>query len=78
MKYLIIFVVVYLLWAWVGYKSFVYWWTTEFDFTTKDLGMAWGAGVILGPFAWLTGWLIHRPSNERVILKRKNLTTNNK
>lgn len=45
-------------WVAVGFGSFVYWWTKDFDFTPGDLF----AAVLIstgGPFAFLVGWALH-------------------
>lgn len=47
-----------ILWFYSGYKSFVYWWTKDFDFTTNDIGTAIFAGLV-GPLAYLMGMNIH-------------------
>lgn len=58
-----------LIWYFVGVVSFIYWWTSEHDFTTAEVFLAGMAGVC-GPLAFLIGYFVHGNS-PKFILKRK-------
>lgn len=63
--------------AWVlsGSASFVYWWTTENDLTVSDILGSLGIGLLIGPFAYVAGWLIHGKPSENskpfVVMKKR-------
>jgi hypothetical protein len=63
-------------WWYVGYRSFVHWWTYEWDYETKVRGTAFAAAA-MGPLAWPIGRSIHNgnspcrfsmPEGERGLL----------
>lgn len=66
MTYLIVSLIL-VLWYTTGVIGFVFWWTTDYDFTSEQLGMAFGCGLT-GPFAWVIGWGIH--GNQTIVKKR--------
>jgi hypothetical protein len=47
------------LWVVVGACGFVFWWTKQYDFTKGELLLCFYAGVMVGPLAWLVGWIVH-------------------
>lgn len=61
-------------WVLSGSASFVYWWTTEFDLTVSDILGSLAIGFLMGPFAYVAGWLIHgKPSGNSkpfVVMKK--------
>ena len=65
--------------AWVlsGLGSFVYWWTTEHDLTLSGLMGFLLFGVLVGPLAYIIGWVVHGDTSDNkrepfvVIKKRK-------
>lgn len=52
------------LWALIGYKSFVFWWTHDYDYTTSDRITA-VVGGLLGPISFGIGYLLHHTPKER-------------
>lgn len=59
-------------WIALGLSGFLFWWTREYDFTTKDIGFA-VLMSFLGPIGWLAGWDIHGKHNDepKVIIRSK-------
>lgn len=55
------------LWLYIGYKGFIYWWTTDLDFKLKHVYIAVSESM-LGPFSWIAGWLIHAEIKSDTIL----------
>ena len=53
-------------WA-CGSASFVYWWTTKWDFTTDEIGVAVVSGLI-GPFNYLVEQNQFGPKTPPVVL----------
>lgn len=62
-------ILIILLWYLIGFFSFVYWWTRDFDFTTKELYQAMVCGF-LGIITWFIGMSIHS-KGETILKKRK-------
>lgn len=58
--------------AWLisGYKSFVYWWTSEFDFTNEDIFPALCTSIF-GPFSYILGYFIHMERPRKIIKKKR-------
>jgi hypothetical protein len=57
-------------WHQAGKRSFIYWWTRDWDYTTQEKGLAFSIGFF-GPIAFLMGWSIHhkrRPKIKRVLI----------
>lgn len=46
-------------WVLSGSASFVFWWTTEYDLTVSVILGSLAVGFLIGPFAYVLGWLIH-------------------
>lgn len=61
-----------LAWYFVGMAGFVYWWTTEFDFTSDQILVMLTVGI-MGPFSWLVGMDIHseKKFNPKIFIKRR-------
>ena len=58
-------------WYTIGYQSFVYWWTKDFDFTKTELPLAIYTGF-LGPIAFFMGWCLHgEPKSKGRVIKPK-------
>lgn len=57
-------ILIFVAWWYVGYRGFVYWWTADFDYTTDQRITAWAAGLI-GPLSWALGCVIHGGINNR-------------
>lgn len=57
-----------LIWLFIGYKSFVYWWTMDHDYTIKMVPFALFVGIV-GPFAYLIGMGIH--GEDKILVKKK-------
>lgn len=55
---IIIILLLTIAWLITGYKSFVYWWTKDHDYTTDDIPIAIVASFI-GPIAYFMGMAIH-------------------
>jgi hypothetical protein len=47
-----------ILWFIIGYKSFVYWWTKDWDYTSNEVSMAVMASIG-GPISFFIGKAIH-------------------
>ena len=58
-------------WYISGVASFIYWWTSEFDFTTAQIHICSFMGM-LGPIAMIAGFIIHRNGMKSVIIKNRN------
>jgi hypothetical protein len=58
-----------ILWYVVGFVSFIYWWTTENDYTTSQIPISICVGF-MGPIAFIIGWSIHGGPGT-TIFKRK-------
>ena len=66
------------LWWVIGFASFVYWWTKEYDLETQDLFKGALVGIVFGPTAFLVGWFIHGdpiPKGRVWIRRRKSAPT---
>lgn len=60
-----------LVWFTIGYQSFKFWWSHDFDFKTSDRPTACMAAC-MGPFAFLMGAVVHsRPKGDRIITPRR-------
>lgn len=51
-------------WHQIGKRSFIYWWTKDWDYTTEEKGLAFSLGF-LGPIAFLIGWSIYRERHPK-------------
>lgn len=63
----------FILWWAAGIYGFIFWWTTQHDFTAAELPIAVSLGL-MGPLAFLVGWLVHGqrgPKWDSVIFKKK-------
>jgi hypothetical protein len=58
------------MWLVSGTAGFIYWWTTEFDFTSEEVFDA-GFASILGPVSWIVGWSIHGKGSTQVYIKKR-------
>ena len=68
MKKIIIILVVLMLWFGSGASGFIYWWTTDFDYTIKQLPLT-AFVSIAGPFTWGAGYFIH--GDNKVLISKK-------
>lgn len=59
-----------ILWLVIGYKSFVYWWTEDFDYTYEDIPIAVLASIG-GPITFFIGKVIHGDDSRIIKPKRK-------
>ena len=61
-----------LAWWCVGFGSFVYWWTKDYDLNTKELVVGVFLGVV-GPINFLIGYMIHgyTPKPQKTWIKRR-------
>lgn len=57
-------------WLISGYKSFVYWWTHDYDFTNDEISAALFVSLI-GPIAFIIGWFIHGNIKGKIINKKR-------
>lgn len=69
MKIALIIIVV-LAWLISGHKSFVYWWTKDYDLTTRELALSIFISIV-GPFAYLAGRGIHGDKGTKVLKKKR-------
>ena len=61
----------FLVWWVIGVAGFVFWWTSQFDFTVGETGFAAFVGLS-GPFAWIIGYVIHGPDQaSSIVVKRR-------
>ncbi|PCI27762.1 hypothetical protein COB55_05135 [Candidatus Wolfebacteria bacterium] len=58
-----------ILWYGIGIWGFIYWWTTELDFTNDEYGICLLVGM-LGPFTWIMGYFVHK--KDKVIFKKRD------
>jgi len=59
------------LWWTSGVASFIYWWTTEYDFGLAEVLPALMIGTV-GPVAWPMGWIFHgEVRDQKVLIKRR-------
>jgi hypothetical protein len=61
-----------MIWSILGISGFIFWWTTELDYTTDFLTLfiTFICGLI-GPFSWILGYLIHGAKNPKILIKRR-------
>ena len=58
------------LWLASGIASFIYWWTWDYDFTTKDL-FPFAFAALMGPISFAVGAMIHGGGSNTTIIKRR-------
>ena len=59
------------LWYACGVAGFLYWWTQEYDFTTREIFIAAVLGIA-GPLTFIIGAAAHgNARTQRTLLKRK-------
>lgn len=64
-------IILLLLWYISGVASFIYWWTSEYDLTGKELVLGLCVGAA-GPLVWPMGRIIHgKPSKKQPIIFKK-------
>ena len=61
-------------WFLIGFCSFIYWWTKDYNFTTNNIRFAFFASFF-GPFSFIAGWTIHGNFNK-IVIKKKRTTQN--
>lgn len=59
-----------LIWYAIGVASFIYWWTTEMDFTATELKQAVIMGF-LGPITTLICFILIIEKENKVIIKKR-------
>lgn len=64
MGYLII------IWCIIGPLSFAYWWTRDHDLTVSELPLFLGS-MVLGPMAFVAGYLIHGRRTRLIFIKKR-------
>ena len=58
-------------WYCLGIWGFIFWWTTEHDFTSKEILLCFLVGAA-GPIAFIVGYFIHgRKNKPPIIIIRK-------
>lgn len=62
-------IVACVIWYISGVASFIYFWTTDHDFTSNEVGLALCIGI-LGPIAIMVGREIHGKGTNVIISKR--------
>jgi hypothetical protein len=70
----LLFVPIVAAWLAVGAWGFVYWWTSDYDFTRSEVPWALFVGGALGPLAWPFGLVIHGGGDRatsRTIVRRR-------
>lgn len=63
-------IVAFIVWYLIGFCSFVYWWTNDYDFTLVDFFIALLAGT-MGVIAFVIGAYIHGDAEEIIIFKQR-------
>ncbi|MGS1071481.1 hypothetical protein [Burkholderia glumae] len=58
-------------WFAVGCISYVFWWTTDYDFTTTELPIMVFSALFLGPMNFLVGWIIHGWRREKMLIRKR-------
>ena len=66
----LMFILILIIWLSIGATGFIYWWTTEHDFTTNEILLMILCGFV-GPFAWVIGYSVHGGSIVFVKKRRK-------
>ncbi len=59
-----------LVWYAIGVASFVYWWTKDFDLTSRQIPTAFMVGFT-GVLAYPLGYIIHSNKDETVLIRKK-------
>ena len=67
---IVLITVCVIVWWYIGYRSFIFWWTHDFDYKQSEVPIAYGMGVF-GPIAFLIGYLVHGVAGGKKILKAK-------
>ena len=68
---IIIWILAFLAWEMIGAAGFIFWSTREWDFTTKDIPVALGIGLV-GPLSWVIGYTVYGDSiKPRIIVKKR-------
>jgi hypothetical protein len=57
------------LWYVVGLAGFVFWWTRDWDLNVIDLMMGSIVSLLMGPFTWIAGALVH--GDGPVLIRRR-------
>lgn len=57
-------------WWYIGCFGFIFWWTSEFDFTADELLTCLLVGF-LGPISFIVGALNHTRLGTKVLIKSK-------
>lgn len=69
-------IIIILLWLFTGWLGFVYWWTTDCNYTTDDIPVSLIISLA-GPLAWPIGWLVHGepidwfPFEDKLIIEKR-------
>ena len=66
-----LFIVICIVWFISGAASFIYWWTTEADFTWDQFPLMVGGGLF-GPFTFCMGALMYTLDPEASLLKEES------
>jgi len=61
-----------IIWYLCGVFSFVYWWTSQWDYERGDILITLFIGFC-GPIAFLMGWIIHGAKSDCVLVKKRGL-----
>lgn len=67
-----LFFVLAAVWWIVGTAGFIFWWTSEWDLESSDIGHGLMIGLFGGPTTWIMGYFIHRDETKpRVLIKKR-------
>jgi hypothetical protein len=67
---IVLFIAIGIVWYCSGVAGFLFWWTRDFDFTTKEVPTACMIGL-MGLFAWPVGIFIHGIKGNKVIIGKR-------
>lgn len=67
------FIIICAVLAWwiSGVAAFIFWWTKDWDLKVSDLVSALLLGLMLGPFAFIVGFLVHGGSDSKTLISKR-------
>lgn len=72
---MLLFIICFLVWVVIGYASFIFWRTKDYDLTFDDIPTMLLVGIFCGAFAFVIGWFVHgncfNQKVNKVILKKR-------
>lgn len=65
-----IIILIIISWLILGATGFLYWWTKDCNFTTREIPLLIFV-MFLGPSNWIFGAMIHGNRNNSIILRKR-------